>query len=185
MVKKSSNFKTAKLYAKAFYESVEGSGMLAEALKDAEILRSAKLNQLAESKYLSSPIIDFEQKMILLEAVLQKLELNEKTANLLKIMAQSNNFGLLDLVIDDFFAIYNNKHNVAEITVETSEKLNIEQDTLLREKLSKIFNKKIKIIYMIKAEILGGLVIKNGTMLIDLSLRNKLKNLEQLMKGTD
>ena len=64
MVKKSSNFKTAKLYAKAFYESVEGSGMLAEALKDAEILRSAKLNQLAESKYLSSPIIDFEQKRI-------------------------------------------------------------------------------------------------------------------------
>lgn len=185
MVKKVSNFKTAKIYASALYESAEVSGALPAVLHDVETLKSAELNKLDEAKYLNSPIVDFEKKNVLLEVLAQKFELNEKTFNLLKILTQNGNFDLLDLVTDDFFTIYNNKHNIAEITVETSESLSAEQDEKLRKKLGEIFVKNIKINYQLKPEILGGLVIKNGTIHIDLSLKNKLKNLEQLMKGTD
>lgn len=185
MVKKVSNFKTAKLYASALYESAESFDALSMVLHDVEMLKNANLSEVNEVSYLNSPIVEFEQKNILLTAVAQKLELNEKTFNLLKILAQDGNFNLLDLIIEDFFAIYNNKHNIAEVIVETSESLSSEQDEKLNKKLGKIFGKDIKINYTLKPEILGGLIIKNGTMLIDLSLKNKLKNLEQLMKGTD
>ena len=185
MVKKVSDFKTAKLYAKALYESAETSGMLPEVLHDVEVLKSAGLGKIDEVKLLNSPIVGFSQKNVLLEMIIQKFALNQKTANLLKILVQNNHFNLLDLVAGDFFALYNDKHNIAEITVETSENLTAEQDKKLKEKLGRIFDKDIKINYLLKPEILGGLVVRNGTTLIDLSLKNKLKNLEQLMKGTD
>lgn len=185
MVKKVSKLKTAKLYANAFYESAEAAGVLAQVLQDAAALKNAELGKINEAKYLNSPIVDFEQKKALLDIVAQKMQLNIQTANLLRVLVQNGDFDLLSLVIDDFFAMYNHKHNIAEITVETSENLNAEQDEKLKQKLRKIFNKNIKINYVIKPEIIGGLVIRNGTMLIDLSLKNKLKKLEQLMKGTD
>lgn len=185
MVKKATDFKTAKLYAKALYDSAKTAGTLLFVLHDVEALKSIELAKIPEAQYLNSPVVDFEQKNVLLEAIAKKLNLSEQSLNLLKILTQNNKFKLLDYVLDDFYAIYDSEHNIAEIIVETAAELSEKQNECLKEKLAKIFGKTIKINYLIKPEIIGGLVIKNGTTLIDLSLKNKLKNLEQLMKGTD
>ena len=185
MVKKVSEFKTAKLYAKALYESASTDEVMALILRDVEMLKSIDFAKMSETSYFSSPIVENKIKISLIEAVSKKLDLCLQTQNFIKLLIENEKFKILDLVLNDFQELYNQKHNIAEVVVETVKELSDEQNALLSAKLANVFNKQIKINYALKPEILGGLVIKNGTTLIDLSLKNKLKKLEQLMKGTD
>lgn len=185
MVNKNSEFKTAKLYAKALYESAQTDDVAAHILNDVETLKNLDFVKIPETACFSSPIVGMNVKMSLVETISDKLGLCLQTQNFLKLLIENNKFKSLELIINDFFVLYNQKHNIAEVVVETVKELNDEQNARLCEKLATVFNKKIKINYLLKPEIFGGLVIKNGTTLIDLSLKNKLKKLEQLMKGTD
>ena len=104
--------------------------------------------------------------------------------NFLKVLAQNHRLNLLEIILKQFISLYNDKHNIAEVDVTTVIELSSEQDKRLKSKLSDIFNKKIEINYIINPEIVGGLVIKYGTNLIDVSIKHKLDTLEKIMKGT-
>ena len=182
-MKKATDFKTARIYATALYESAQEKGALQKVYGDVETLREIKLSSIKEAECFSNPMVDFEIKEKILETLETKLNLGEQVFNLLKILAQNGQFKILELVLNDFMKIYNQKHEVAEVEVETVKELSTAQDKLLKEKLSDLFEQKVKINYLINPKILGGLVIKNGTTLIDMSLKNQLKKIEQLMKG--
>lgn len=185
MAKKATDFKTAKIYAQAFYESARTVGVLPDVIKDIEILQSVEPTKIKEFSYFSNPTVELSVKNEIITAVSQELNLCPQTLNLLKILIENGKFKILGSILKDVVSLYNKDANIAEITVETVQKLNKTQDNLLKKKLSELFKKEIKINYVISPEILGGLVIKNGTILIDLSLKNQLKKIEQLMKGTD
>ncbi len=184
-MKKASDFKTAKTYAISLYKSVQSAEELEIVLHDVELLQDVNLMKIDELSYLCSPIVKPEDKSVIIEEIAHKLNLCRQTGNMLNIMVENKHFKILNQVLIDFISIYNQQNNIAEITVETVMDLSKDQNKLLQTKLADLFKKEIKIKYELNPEILGGLVIKNGTMLIDLSLKNKLKNLEQLMKGTD
>ena len=182
-MKKATDFKTARIYASALYESAQESDALEKVCADVETLQEIKLSSIKEAECFSNPMVDFETKKEILEAVGKKLNFGAQVFNLLKILVQNEQFKILELVLNDFMKIYNQKHEIAEVVVETVKELSTAQDKLLKEKLSDLFEQKVKINYLINPKILGGLVIKNGTMLIDMSLKNQLKKIEQLMKG--
>jgi ATP synthase F1 delta subunit len=184
-MKKKSDFKTARLYARALYDSAESADNMSHIRHDVDVLKNLNFAALPETECFNSPIIELKTKISLLEAVCTKLGLKSQTQNFLKLLTENGNFKILNLVLDDFIALYNNSHNIAEVTVETVKKLEPRQDALLKEKLTGLFRKQVEINYVEKPEILGGLIIKNGTNLIDLSVAAKLKKIEQLMKGTD
>ena len=184
-MKKATDFKTARIYAKALYESAIQANALENIYADVENLQSVKLSKVKEAECFCSPIIDFKTKKEILETLAKKMNLHTQTLNFLKILTENGEFKILELILQDFRELYNQKHEIAEIVVETIKELSTAQDKLLKEKLSALFEQKIKLIYQIRPEILGGLIIKSGTTLIDLSLKNQLKKIEQLMKGTD
>ena len=182
-MKKATDFKTARIYASALYESAQESDALEKVCADVETLQEIKLSSIKEAGCFSNPMVDFETKKKILEALEPKLNLDAQVFNLLKILVQNEQFKILELVLNDFMKIYNQKHKITEVEVETVKELSTAQDKQLKEKLSDLFEQKVKINYLINPKILGGLVIKNGTMLIDMSLKNQLKKIEQLMKG--
>lgn len=147
-------------------------------------LRSAMAEDIEGFKYLNNPLWSFYAKENIIEAFSKKLKFCPTMVNTLKLLAQNRQLDNLLPILNQFIADYQEKHQIAEIRVETAITLSPEQDKKLKEKLAKIFNKKIVINYQINPQILGGLVIQCGTLLIDSSVRNKLNRIEQLMKGT-
>ena len=182
-MKKATDFKTARIYASALYESAQESGALEKVYGDFETLQEIKLSSIKEAECFSNPMVDFETKKEILEMLETKLNLGEQVFNLLKILVQNEQFKILELVLNDFMQIYNQKHKITEVVVETVKELSMSQDKMLKEKLSDLFKQDVKINYLINPKILGGLVVKNGSVLIDMSLKNQLKKIEQLMKG--
>ena len=79
--------------------------------------------------------------------------------------------------------VYYIRHDIAEVEVGTVRELSAAQDKKLRANLEKMLSRKVVVKYEIKPELLGGLVIKFNSNMIDDSLKSKLNRLELVMKG--
>ena len=75
-----------------------------------------------------------------------------------------------------------------EITVEVFSPFKLdkkEEDDLKKIILNKINAKNISLLTHIDSSLLGGLIVKYGSKMIDTSIRTKLNNLELAMKGAN
>ena len=57
------------------------------------------------------------------------------------------------------------------------------QQTRLAEKLKSAIGRDIAIAFQIDAALLGGMVVKVGSIMVDNSLRSKLQRMQLIMKG--
>ena len=70
---------------------------------------------------------------------------------------------------------------LADIT--SAEKLSNEQQDNIKEQLRTILGDKLSLNYKVDEQIIGGLIIKVGSKMIDTSLSNKINKLKIAMKG--
>lgn len=182
-VKKESKIKVAYRYALALYEAAAGKKAVDKVMKDAGVLRKIISEDASIVTSLSNPLWNTADKKQTLDEISTRLKLNEETRNFLSVAADGNRLGLLESILKSFCDIYYEKHDIAEVNVETVKPLSTEQDKKLQENLEKYFKKKVLITYTVKPEILGGLVVTCGSDMIDDSIRGKLNRLETVMKG--
>ncbi len=181
---KGSKLKNAILYATSLYEGAEQCHKLDETYKDVKALRTILAEGVKDFDLLNNPIWPLDIKEKLIDTVAEKMGFSQPLVNLLKILLENHRFDELGLILLQFKEVYNNKQNIAEINVETVVDLTEEQDKKLKQKLKALFKKDIVVNYITNPQILGGLVIQCGTVLIDGSVKHQLDSLEQLMKGT-
>ena len=182
---KGSKLKNAILYAASLYEGAEECKTLNETHSDAENLQAVMAADGAKDfALLNNPIWPLQAKTDIAAAIADKLKLSKPTANLLKILVENRRIDELGLILEQFKEYYNKKQNIADVEVETVTELSAAQDKKLKQKLSALFNKDVAVNYHLNPQILGGLIIRCGTVLIDSSVKHRLDSLEQLMKGT-
>ena len=66
----------------------------------------------------------------------------------------------------------------------SAEALSAGQAQALKDELAQLLGRSISLTTKIDPAILGGLVVKAGSRMVDSSLRTKLNNLKTAMKGT-
>ena len=182
-MKTDSKLKAAMIYAQALYECSDNAEDINACYENATSLRAVLPDCMEGFNLLNNPLWNTQQKYEVVDAIGKKLKLHPHIINTLKVLVQHRKINLLPEVIRQFISVYNDKHDIAEIEVTSVIPLTGEQDTLLKKKLASIFAKKVIINYSTDSQIIGGLVIKYGTHLIDASVRSKLNALENFMKG--
>jgi len=101
----------------------------------------------------------------------------------LKVLEQNKRFSNLYSIISQFINInaYNRGDVLADIT--SAEELNDEQRKNIKEQLKNTLGKKLSLKFIVDKKIIGGLVVKVGSKMIDTSLANKINKLKIAMKG--
>ncbi len=177
------NLKIAKKYAKALFEDAKSSSSLDKVQKDLDKLLAAIDDNQELSELFSNPIIPKAVKQECLSEITKRAKFNKATINFLSLLATNNKL----LAITDISECYKNNilehNNELVVDVLTSNKVNKKQQTQLIDKLSKSTGKNIILNLKKEPNIIGGLVIKIGSHMIDNSLKTKLKNIELEMKG--
>ena len=148
-------------------------GTLTQALAD-----SRDLDQLT-----TSPIIDREQAGNAFAAVARQLELDPITTNFLGVLARNGRKGSLREVIRLFRTLAANHRGETTAEVVSAHPLNDEQVAKLKAQLRTRAGRDVTIETRVDQNILGGIVVKLGSQMIDASLRTKLNRLAQAMKG--
>ena len=86
-------------------------------------------------------------------------------------------------IISQFKNINAQKRGDVLADITSAEKLSNEQQESIKEQLRTILGDKLSLSYKVDEQIIGGLIIKVGSKMIDTSLSNKINKLKIAMKG--
>ena len=133
---------------------------------------------------LHSPISKATDQLNVLSALAQKADISGLALNFVKLLCKNRRLGILSDAITAFQAKVAEARGEAIAEVTSAEKLSPAQLKDLSAALKARVGKDVTITSKIDSSLLGGLVVKIGTTMIDNSLKTKLQNLKVSMKGT-
>jgi F-type H+-transporting ATPase subunit delta len=170
-------------YAAALFELAKEERQLPQVEAD---LRSfqAMLDDSADLRRLiRSPVISAEDQGKALGAVLAKAGVSPLTANFFKLIARNRRLFAVADMMRDFRALLARERGEVGADVATAHPLTPEQLNALKDALLIQIGKDVQVNTRVDPALLGGLVVKVGSRMIDSSLRTKLSNLKVAMKG--
>ena len=144
---------------------------------DALVAESGDLNRLVRS-----PVFAADAQSKALAAVLDKAGIGGLAANFLKVVTANRRlFAVRDMVRAFRALVARHKGEVtAEVTV--AEPLGDRHLTELKDALKSVTGKDVDLAVKVEPAIIGGLIVKLGSRMIDSSLRTKLNSIKYAMK---
>lgn len=109
--------------------------------------------------------------------------MQNKFINLIKLLSTKNYLLLLPNIYQQYDKLYLQNANIMRVTITSAIVLDDNQKQALLENLTKYFNKELLLIYKIDAAIIAGLTIKYNDETLDYSFKNKLLNLQYILKN--
>lgn len=135
-------------------------------------------------RLMRSPVFKTEDQVAAVEGVASKAKINGHALNFLKLMAAKRRLAALPDAIAAFQALVAQSKGEVTAEVTSAEKLSAKQLTDLKSALKDSVGSDVVLTTKVDPSILGGLIVKVGSRMMDNSLKTKLQNLKAAMKGT-
>ncbi|MCF8474695.1 MAG: F0F1 ATP synthase subunit delta [Emcibacter sp.] len=169
-------------YAIALFELGLDAKLLDKVAKDMGALR-ALLQESKDLKGLTlNPVFSSEEKGRAMAAVVKTAKLDKLVANFIGVVAHNGRLDQLENIISEFNRILSHHNGEVSASVVTAHKLTKTQLDALKAKLKSMVGSDVNVETNLDEGLLGGMVVKIGSRMIDSSLTTKLANLEELMK---
>jgi F-type H+-transporting ATPase subunit delta len=130
-----------------------------------------------------SPVLSREAMAKAIAAVAASMGLDRLTTNFLGVLAQNRRLAQLPAVIRAYETLLSNHKGEARAEVTSAHPLSKTQITALARSLKARVGRDVAVDAKVDSTILGGLVVKIGSQMIDSSIRTRLNTLAQAMKG--
>ena len=170
-------------YALALFELANEQKKLEAVGRDLAAVAQA----LAESEdfkaLTTSPLVGRDEAVKAVEATAKAMQLDTITANFLGVLAKNRRLGQLPGVIRAFNTLSARHRGELTAEVTSAHTLDDGQVDAIRQNLRTRMGRDIAVDLRVDPAILGGLVVKIESQMIDGSIRTKLNNLAQAMKG--
>ncbi|MEP3248265.1 MAG: F0F1 ATP synthase subunit delta [Sneathiella sp.] len=130
-----------------------------------------------------SPLVSRDDQARAMAAVLEKLGVSDLVRRFVGTVAQNRRLFALSDMIDDFGKLLAAERGEVVAKVTSAKKLTAKQVEALTKELKSSIGSDVAIEATIDEELIGGLVVKVGSRMVDSSIRTKLQNLKFAMKG--
>jgi len=144
---------------------------------EAMLADSADLKRLVRS-----PVFAAETQLKALSAVLEKAGISGTSANFLKVLTSNRRLFAVTDTIRAFRALVAKFRGEATAEVTVAEQLNDKNLDALKAALKTVTGKDVALNVNVDPSIIGGLVVKLGSRMVDSSLRTKLNSIKHAMK---
>ena len=114
---------------------------------------------------------------------MQKAEANSLTQRFIAVIAQNNRLFILPATIEAFLAELAGRRGEIIAEVTSAKELNESQIDSVTNVLRGALGNKVTVDAKIDSSLIGGLIVKVGSLMIDASLKTKLQRLQLAMKG--
>ncbi|MEO0412309.1 MAG: F0F1 ATP synthase subunit delta [Pseudomonadota bacterium] len=131
----------------------------------------------------SSPRIERSQKVKAILAVAQSAGASDLTKNFLGTLAQNGRLAALCDIADAFQKVLAHHRGEVAADVTAPNALSDNQMDALKSKLRAAMGRDVSVNVTVDESLLGGLIVKVGSKMIDSSLKTKINRLEIAMKG--
>ena len=144
---------------------------------DAMLAESTDLKRLVRS-----PVFSADTQLKALIAVLDRAGITGIAANFLKVLTRNRRLFAITDVIRAFRALVAKFKGEASADVTVAERLSDRNLDALKTALKSVTGKDVALNVKVDPSIIGGLVVKLGSRMVDSSLRTKLNSIKHAMK---
>ncbi|MDC0342641.1 F0F1 ATP synthase subunit delta [Alphaproteobacteria bacterium] len=170
-------------YASALYDLAAEKKLVDPVLEDLSNLKNILKDNKELSLVVKSPLITSIDKLNIFESLLKKINANELTSTFLKVIEKNKRFSNLASIITQFMNINSQKRGDVLADITSADELNDDQKNNITNQLKSILGEKLSLSFDVDKNIMGGLIVKVGSKMIDTSLANKINKLKIAMKG--
>jgi F-type H+-transporting ATPase subunit delta len=144
---------------------------------DEMIAGSADLNRLVRS-----PVFGADEQVKALDPVLRQAKIDGISANFIKLVAANRRLFAIRDIIKAFRAMVARHKGEVSASVTVAEPLSEAHFSALKGALNNVTGKDVDLKVEVDPGIIGGLVVKLGSRMVDSSLRTKLNSIKTAMK---
>lgn len=131
-------------------------------------------------KILLNPVINKAEKKTIIKKILDSTKFSAICGNLLLILVDKDRLNILPAISEIFSQYVAKEKKKAAAFIKSATKLSLKQKERIKNKLSKLFDKKDIVIQTeTDSSLLGGMVINIGSERIDATVKNKLQEIQQ------
>jgi F-type H+-transporting ATPase subunit delta len=170
-------------YASALFDLARDERQIDSVSRSLEAVRSTLETSPEFKAVATSPLIDRAEAGKAVSATAAALKLDPTTSNFLSVVARNGRLRQLPEIIRIFgrLAAEHRGETTAEVT--SARPLDDDQLSAVKQQLRGRAGRDVNIDARVDPSILGGIVVRLGSQMIDASIRTKLNTLAQAMKG--
>ena len=131
---------------------------------------------------LASPVFSREDQANAVAAIAAKMDLGPTLGNTFGLMAQNRRLFVVPALLAQLEALIADERGEVTAEVTSAKPLNDAQTEELAKTLKASVGKDVRLEITVDESLIGGLVVKVGSRMIDTSIRSKLANLQNVMK---
>jgi F-type H+-transporting ATPase subunit delta len=169
-------------YASALFELADAAGDADRVMGELETFAAALDASEDLARLVRSPVFSADEQAKAFDALLPKLGIGGLTANLIKLLARNRRLFVARDIVTGYRRLLAQKRGAATAEVTSAEPLTDAQTAALKAALAEKTGKAIDIDAKVDPSLIGGLVVKLGSRMIDTSLKTKLSQLKFALK---
>ena len=170
-------------YGSALYNLASEKKCVDEILNDF-VLVEKTMNESSELRQvIRSPLVNSEEKLNILLKIFDGLNFNNLTTTFLKVLDNNKRISNLSSIILQFKKINSEKRGDIAADVTSANELSEDEKNNITNELKNTLGQKLSLNFNVDKDIIGGLIVKVGSKMIDTSIANKINKLKIAMKG--
>lgn len=170
-------------YATALFDLAGSDKLLDQVADDLNRLGGMIESSADLTRLIRSPVISREDQGRAMAAVLERAGMCELTRNFVGTVAQNRRLFVLKAMIASYQGLLAARRGESTAEVVTATPLTDKQIEQISKSLKKAIGSDVAIDAKVDANLLGGMIVKIGSRMVDSSLRTKLQQMRFAMKG--
>jgi F-type H+-transporting ATPase subunit delta len=170
-------------YAAALLDLADERKTLDEVADDLKSLRALIEESEDLRRMIRSPVFTRDEQRKAMAALLDKAGIGDLARRFVLVVADNHRLFALPAMIAGYLAELAHRRGEITAQVTSARSLSDEQQSALVEALRTAVGGKVQLDLKVDPALIGGLVVKVGSRMVDSSLRSKLQRLQLAMKG--
>jgi F-type H+-transporting ATPase subunit delta len=170
-------------YALALFSLAQEQGVTDQVAADLSLFSTLIAENADLQRFIKSPVFSADEQVRALTAILARAEIAGISGNFLKLVATKRRLFALADMIRDFNKLNDSAKGLTRAEVTVAEPLKDAHVAALKEALVELTGgRSVEVAIKVDPAIIGGLIVKLGSRMVDGSLRTKLNTLRTRMK---
>ena len=170
-------------YGSALYDLASEKKCIDEILNDLDVIEKVMKESSELRHVIKSPLVNSEEKLNILLKIFAGLSFNSLTTTFLKVLDNNKRISNILSIILQFKKINSEKRGDIAANVTSANELSEDEKNNITNQLKNTLGQKLSLNFDVDKSIIGGLIVKVGSKMIDTSLANKINKLKIAMKG--
>tara|TARA_Y100000590_G_scaffold20010_1_gene23372 strand:+ start:2753 stop:3310 length:558 start_codon:yes stop_codon:yes gene_type:complete len=172
---------TANSYALALYELSQDSKELNKVEEGINSLYQLLKDSIEFKEVILNPAISKDEKKNVIFAISDKYNFCQTLKKFLGFITMKNRLFFLNRIVESFVNLVSTNKGELKARLISSKKLSEKEQEKIQDELSKDFKSSLNIDFEYDPSLIAGLIIQVGSVMVDTSIKNKLKKLEKNM----